>query len=158
MCVKYKKGEENIIMERLPKKLTLTVGSTILVVTLAACSAGTDTSPQTTNGGSVSTQTPPTTGGSLNENSSPAVIIDVRTPEEFTSGHLEGAVNINLQAPDFEEQINTLDKDGSYAVYCRSGNRSAEAVSLMKNVGFTDVEDHGSVQEASESLNTPVVR
>ena len=91
-------------------------------------------------------------------NSANEVIIDVRTPEEFASGHLEGAVNINLQAPDFEEQINALDKNGSYAVYCRSGNRSAEAVSLMENVGFTDVEDYGSVQEASDSLNVSVVK
>ena len=50
-------------------------------------------------------------------------IVDVRTPAEFASGHIDGAVNIDIEGADFASQISALPKDGAYAVYCRSGNR-----------------------------------
>ncbi len=65
------------------------------------------------------------------------VILDVRTPEEFSSGHLPGAINVDFEAPDFSSKIATLDKSLPYAVYCRSGNRSGQAVALMTADGFT---------------------
>lgn len=71
-------------------------------------------------------------------------IIDVRTPEEFAGGHVEGAVNIDVQAPTFEEQVAELPTDGSYLVYCRSGNRSAAAAAKMAQLGFGDVVDGGA--------------
>lgn len=74
------------------------------------------------------------------------VLIDVRTPEEFAEGHLEGAVNINLQGADFEGEIAELDPEGTYVVYCRSGNRSAQAATIMAEAGFTDVRDLGGIQ------------
>ena len=52
------------------------------------------------------------------------VIIDVRTPGEFASGHLEGALNIDVQSPDFAAQVSQLDPTQEYFIYCRSGNRS----------------------------------
>lgn len=85
------------------------------------------------------------------------IVIDVRTPSEFAEQHLDGALNINLQADDFVERISELDRNGNYAVYCRSGNRSAQAVAAMKTLGFTNVTDHGSVAEASESLGISVI-
>ncbi|WP_297081371.1 rhodanese-like domain-containing protein [uncultured Demequina sp.] len=63
-------------------------------------------------------------------------IIDVRTPEEFAQGHLPGAVNINLQHAGFAEAIGELDADASYAVYCRSGNRSRGAIEVMTAAGI----------------------
>lgn len=66
-------------------------------------------------------------------------IIDVRTPEEFAAGHVDGAVNINLQSGTFESDIAQLDPNAAYAVYCRSGNRSSEATAIMGEAGFTDV-------------------
>ena len=63
-------------------------------------------------------------------------IIDVRTPEEFSDGYIEGASNIDFHSPDFGTNIEKLDKDGNYLVYCRSGNRSLKAVHLMKSLGF----------------------
>ena len=66
-------------------------------------------------------------------------VVDVRTPAEFAQGHLEGAVNIDVSAADFASRISALDPAGSYAVYCRSGNRSATAVATMTAAGFTDV-------------------
>jgi phage shock protein E len=85
------------------------------------------------------------------------VIIDVRTPAEFSEQRLDGALNINLQSSDFVDRISQLDRNGNYAVYCRSGNRSAEAVAAMRTLGFTNVTDHGSVAEASGSLGVTVI-
>lgn len=71
---------------------------------------------------------------------SPGVaIIDVRTPEEFAQGHIEGAVNYNVEGPDFTSQVLALDPAGTYAVYCRSGNRSQVAVSSMASAGIPGV-------------------
>lgn len=66
-------------------------------------------------------------------------IIDVRTPEEFAAGHLDGAVNMNVEGPDFSAQIATLDTSGTVAVYCRSGRRSVVAADQMAGAGFTSI-------------------
>ena len=65
--------------------------------------------------------------------------IDVRTPEEFAEGHIEGAVNYNVEGPDFATQIGGLDPAGTYAVYCRSGNRSQVAVAAMSQAGINGI-------------------
>lgn len=69
------------------------------------------------------------------------VIIDVRTPAEFESGHLENAVNINFFAPDFKDQLENLDKTQPVSVYCKVGGRSAKAAEVMKDMGFEEVYD-----------------
>jgi phage shock protein E len=70
-------------------------------------------------------------------------IIDVRTPEEFADGHIQGAVNIPVQQSDFAERVAELDPNGTYAVYCRSGNRSRGAVAQMKDAGITTIYELG---------------
>lgn len=85
------------------------------------------------------------------------VIIDVRTPAEFADGHLDGAVNIDVQSPDFEQQISALDPAGDYIVYCRSGNRSGQAIDRMSALGFTALTNGGSVQSAASATGLPVV-
>ena len=77
--------------------------------------------------------------------------IDVRTPGEYDEGHLAGALNIDLQATDFRQQIAELPRDGSYLVYCRSGNRSAAAARIMAELGFEDVLDGGGFAELVEA-------
>ncbi|MBU3692815.1 MAG: rhodanese-like domain-containing protein [Candidatus Nanopelagicaceae bacterium] len=67
------------------------------------------------------------------------VIVDVRTPEEFAAGHLLGAVNLDVSSANFESQIAELDKSGTYAIYCRSGNRSTIASGKMSDAGFTNL-------------------
>ena len=67
------------------------------------------------------------------------VTLDVRTPGEFAEGYIEGARLINFQSGNFENEIATLDKSATYAVYCRSGNRSGQAVKVMQAAGFTNV-------------------
>lgn len=72
-------------------------------------------------------------------------VIDVRTPAEYAAGHVAGAVNIDVEASDFTEQISTLDPKGDYLVYCRSGRRSALAADAMAKAGFTDIIDAGGL-------------
>jgi rhodanese-related sulfurtransferase len=55
-------------------------------------------------------------------------LLDVRTPEEFQSGHLKDAVNFNVLASDFQSQVSKLDKSQPVFVYCKVGGRSADAV------------------------------
>lgn len=86
-----------------------------------------------------------------------AVIIDVRTPDEYAEGHLDGAVNINLQSGSFEQEIAEQPLDGTYIVYCRTGNRSAQAVAIMTELGFTGVTDAGGVSDASAATGIPIV-
>ena len=67
------------------------------------------------------------------------VILDVRTPGEFAEGYIEGARMIDFQGGSFETEIASLDKDVTYAVYCRSGNRSGQAVKIMQDAGFRNL-------------------
>jgi rhodanese-related sulfurtransferase len=67
------------------------------------------------------------------------VVLDVRTPQEYAEGHVPGALNIDIASPTFAEQIAALPTDETYVVYCRSGNRSAQAAEQMVQAGFTDV-------------------
>lgn len=85
------------------------------------------------------------------------VIADVRTAAEYDGGHLEGAINVDVQSPDFDGLITELPLDGEYVVYCASGNRSAAAVARMADLGFTSVTDAGGVAEASAATGLPLV-
>jgi rhodanese-related sulfurtransferase len=63
-------------------------------------------------------------------------IIDVRTPGEFNGGHIAGAQNVNVSSSTFSQDIGAFARDGIYLVYCASGNRSAGAITAMKNLDF----------------------
>lgn len=67
------------------------------------------------------------------------ISLDVRTAGEFAEGHLVNALNINVESGNFEAEIANLDKNATYAVYCRSGRRSAVAVELMEKAGFNNL-------------------
>lgn len=64
------------------------------------------------------------------------VVLDVRTPAEFAAGHVQGATNLDVNAPGFAQQIAALDKGKTYVLYCRSGNRSGRAAAQMQDAGF----------------------
>ena len=70
---------------------------------------------------------------------SSVTLVDVRTPGEFASGHIAGATNVDFESGNFEQDIQKLDKTKTYAVYCRSGNRSGQATALMVKDGFKAV-------------------
>ena len=70
-----------------------------------------------------------------------AVLLDVRTPAEFAEGHIEGAINIDFENPNFSAEIQKLDTAKSYFVYCRSGNRSGQAIPIMKRAGIVSIQE-----------------
>jgi len=70
-----------------------------------------------------------------------AVILDVRTPEEFSAGYIDKAVNIDFYNPAFQSEVGKLDKSRTYFVYCEAGGRSASAAEWMRQEGFTKVFD-----------------
>jgi rhodanese-related sulfurtransferase len=68
-------------------------------------------------------------------------LVDVRTPEEFAEGHLEGALNINIGDTNFITEAEKLNLDKPIYIYCRSGKRSAKAALVLKDVGFKEIYD-----------------
>ena len=74
-----------------------------------------------------------------NKNNPDFIIIDVRTPREFVEGHIENALNIDFNSGTFRDEIYKLDKAKKYLIYCRSGNRSRRALSVMTELGFKEV-------------------
>ena len=82
-----------------------------------------------------------------NEGSTDFVILDIRTPEEFNSGRIAESVNIDFYESSFAAELDKLDKDKTYFVYCNSGNRSGSAMGTMRDLGFVDVYDlDGGIQ------------
>ncbi|ADJ26302.1 Rhodanese domain protein [Dehalogenimonas lykanthroporepellens BL-DC-9] len=86
------------------------------------------------------------------------VLLDVRTPSEFAAGHIEGAVLLDFNSGNFQAEAEKLDKNKRYLVYCRTSNRSGQAVNLMKNLGFMEVYDLDGGIVAWEAAGYPVVR
>lgn len=72
------------------------------------------------------------------------LLIDVRTPEEFASGHIEGAVNIPVEA--LASRLAEVPSGQPIVVYCRSGNRSATASQILANAGYSGIYDLGGLQ------------
>ena len=67
------------------------------------------------------------------------IVLDVRTPQEYNSGHLKNANNLDYNAPDFAAKLARLDKNKTYLVYCAVGGRSSKAAKLMQEQGFRQV-------------------
>lgn len=74
-----------------------------------------------------------------NKDNQSFIIIDVRTPQEFASEYIESAVNIDYYSEEFQNELNELDKEKTYLIYCLSGNRSGRALAIMKELGFIEV-------------------
>lgn len=85
-------------------------------------------------------------------------LIDVRTPEEFSEGHIENAKNINIMGNDFDTQVANLDKTKPVMVYCKSGGRSAKASARLKELGFTTITDLEGGITNWNSENKPTVK
>ena len=73
-----------------------------------------------------------------------AILIDVRTPAEIAEGFLANAVMLDALDPSFVARAEMLDPNATYVVYCRSGNRSAAAIEVLTELGFTDLYDAGA--------------
>ncbi len=89
---------------------------------------------------------------------SATAVIDVRTVEEFNAGHLEGALNIPVEVGDFVGTVSALDPAGKYLIYCKSGRRAGIALDNMTQLGFTDLTNLGSLENAASVTQLPVVQ
>lgn len=109
-------------------KIAITI---LAIVSLAAC----NTSVQNTNVLS-SQEFSEKLAASKN-----AVVLDVRTPEEFAMGHIANAKNINVNSPTFRADVTKISKDAEVFVYCKSGSRSATAIKELSELGYTQLWD-----------------
>jgi len=84
------------------------------------------------------------------------ILLDVRTPEEFAEGHLEGAINIDFYAADFKQQLAHLNPNQKYMVYCAVGGRSGKTGQMMEEMGFREVYNVTEGFAALSSKGIPV--
>ena len=78
-------------------------------------------------------------------------LVDVRTPQEYAEGHIDGALNINVQSDDFKELAQReLSKDSTVLIYCRSGRRSLDAAEMLTRLGYNVVNLKGGIIEWKE--------
>ena len=93
-----------------------------------------------------------------NKNNSNFVLIDVRTKQEYEAGHIDGAKNLDFyKGAEFVQALSKLDKNKTYAIYCRSGHRSGQTLDIMKNMGFKKVYNLDGGINAWKLLNYKVV-
>lgn len=85
-------------------------------------------------------------------------IIDVRTPAEFSEGHIPGAKNIDYRNKNFRKKIGKLDQSKEYLVHCRSGGRSAAASKIMVEMGFKVIYDLAPGMMGWEDEGKPVTK
>jgi rhodanese-related sulfurtransferase len=85
-------------------------------------------------------------------------ILDVRTADEYASGHLPGAVSMDVRSPDFVTRVSQLDKSKTYLLHCRTGVRSTSACKLLGEMGFTNLYNLNGGISAWESAGKPVVK
>jgi len=107
-----------------------------LIAIIFLVSGATISSCQTSPGKTV---LDPTSFDATIESTANAVVIDVRTPEEFSKGHLQNAKNIDWNGANFDKQTENIDKTKPVFVYCLSGGRSSAAAAKMRSNGFTTV-------------------
>lgn len=121
-------------MNRLLKKLSIALVAMFALVGLAACAPATPI-----------------------DMSKVTAVIDVRSAGEYASGHLQGAVNIDVESATFTDEISKLDKSGTYVLYCHSGRRAGVAKDTMTGLGFTNVTNAGGYADASATTKLPLV-
>lgn len=127
-------------MRRTLSLVALPLFAGALALGLASC-----TSAATSNSGNV-------------EVSAGTVVLDVRTPDEYAAGHLDGAQLLDFNGGEVATALPKLDPEAEYLVYCRSGNRSAQAIALMEQAGFSNLTNLGSLDQAATATGLQIVR
>jgi phage shock protein E len=126
-----------VIKERVAQRMFKPLAVVTLLLLVAGCGSG------TAEGGGVRTMSASEAVKVLDSR----VVIDVRSPAEVAEGAIVGATVLDFNAGEFEAKIGDYDRSAAYLVYCRSGNRSGQAVAIMKELGFTDVIDAGAYSD-----------
>lgn len=129
---------------KMKKALALTIAPMLLL--LAACGG---TSAKINNLGA--------DGFASDIKNSGVVVVDVRTAGEYAAGHIENAINIDVESSDFDSKIANLDKTVEYAVYCHSGRRSGIAAEKMSKAGFEKITNLEGGIIAWQGANYPLV-
>ena len=114
----------------------------VLLIAVFSCDrpSSTDNSESKSLGDSQIIRTIDSRGAeSLLDSDEEIILLDVRTPEEYEEGHLAGAKNIDYNAPNFAEQIQQLDRNQKYLLYCAVGGRSGKSLKIMEEMGFKEV-------------------
>jgi rhodanese-related sulfurtransferase len=93
-----------------------------------------------------------------NESNADFVILDVRTPEEYATEHIAESFLLDFYADDFEDELDKLDKSRMYLVYCRSGNRSSQSMTIMEDLGFIKIYDMGGGINQWKAEGYPTVK
>ncbi|CAG5080336.1 rhodanese-like domain-containing protein [Parvicella tangerina] len=75
----------------------------------------------------------------LDEHGDEVQLVDVRTPEEYGAGTIDGAKNMDFYGPNFASELESLDKDKPVMIFCKSGGRSGQTLEMMKEMGFSTV-------------------
>ena len=127
---------KNNIQESYPMQAS-GVSATVLQDSISVIKAPIDAGPKT-----------------INHMPQDAYLIDVRTVEEYASGHIQGAINLPLDQLETLIAKETPDKNKTILIYCLSGNRSATAAKLLKNLNYTIVFDLGGINSYQEPLVT----
>jgi phage shock protein E len=123
------------------RAITIPLSAIALLLSLAACSVAPSSADQ----------------ARIVEIGDDAILLDVRTAQEFASGHLDGAKLLDFNAGDLAAAIPNLDPHAEYLVYCRSGNRSGQAIALMEQAGFTNLTNLGSLDQAAQATGLPII-
>jgi len=74
-----------------------------------------------------------------NQSNPDFIILDIRTPKEFDAGHIAGARMLDFYAKSFSQEFRSLDRSKTYLVYCRSGNRSGQLMTAIRDLGFQKI-------------------
>jgi len=128
-----------------------------LVAVIGGCGGGAESEPASSADVEVRLVSVDTAAEVFENQPEDLVLLDVRTPEEFDAGHLDGAIMIDFYEDDFASQIADLDRDQPYLLYCRSGNRSGQTRLIMEELGFTNVSDVDGGINAWVGAGQPVV-
>lgn len=87
----------------------------------------------------------------VHEHAGRGILVDVRRPDEFAEGHLVGARHINVLSDEFRSQVDQLDRDSTYYLYCRTGNRSGQAAEIMADMGFQSLYNVGGYADLARA-------
>lgn len=123
------------------RSITIPLSAIALLLGLTACASASGSSGES----------------GAHEVTSETILLDVRTPEEYAAGHLDGARSLDFNGGEVAAAIPELDPDAEYLVYCRSGNRSGQAIALMEQAGFTNLTNLGSLEAAAQATGLPIV-
>jgi rhodanese-related sulfurtransferase len=142
------------------KKLILVFGAFVLVIVLGvlvvSCNSNKCFAGNSTKESVITTLSPTAFNTALK--SGEYKLIDIRTAEEFNSGHIEGAANSDFyKTANFSNYLDSLDKNNKYLIYCRTGHRSSQALNIMRAKGFKNVSDMQGGINAWAASNFPTI-